>query len=150
MASIDDYVKGCVSKYGLFVFEIKQFYSDELIARAEFVERFQVQHGIYKGYLFWGQHLAVDNGFEPHGFGIMIHESKKQMQLGCFKKGDEAGLQRIIQAQPATGRYFSQFTSLDKKLNGAAILEQADGTLEQGEYGNDRKVGVWQVKKPNG
>lgn len=42
VASIDDYVKDCISKYGLFAFEIKQFYSDELIAKAKFVERYRV------------------------------------------------------------------------------------------------------------
>lgn len=87
----------------------------------------------------------MKDGFKPHGLGIMIHESKKQLQLGCFKEGDESGLQRIIQAQPPSSRYFSQFTSLDKKLNGAAILEEADGTVEKGEYRNDQKVGVWNL-----
>ena len=61
------------------MFNIQQFMTDELIASSKFVEFLEIQSGPYKNKIFWGQHLDIDEKFEPHGFGILIDEKQKIM-----------------------------------------------------------------------
>lgn len=96
VAELDKYVEYCINKYRPFLFNIQVFLTDELIGSTKFVERHEVTTGQYKGHLFWGQHLDIDQKFEPHGFGILVHEQNKVLQLGTFKHGKEFGQQRII------------------------------------------------------
>lgn len=65
--------------------------ADELIGESFFVERYEVKAGQFKGKLYWGQHLDIDNTFEPHGFGILVDEESMVIQLGNFKHGKESG-----------------------------------------------------------
>lgn len=88
---LDRYVEYSIQKYRPFIFNIQQFMTDELIVSAKFVECYEVTSGQYKGKLFWGQHLDIDKKFEPHGFGILIDEDAKIMQMGTFKQGKENG-----------------------------------------------------------
>lgn len=91
VARLDPYVDYCVNKYRPFMFNIQQFLTDELIASSKFAEFYEVKTGPYKGKIFWGQHLDIDKKFEPHGFGILIDQELKVMQLGTFKQGKECG-----------------------------------------------------------
>ena len=85
VARLDPYVAYCNNKYRPFMFNIQQFLSDELIVSSKFVEFYVIKSGPYKGKLFWGQHLDIDNKFEPHGFGILVDEKLQIMQVGTFK-----------------------------------------------------------------
>lgn len=64
VASIDEYVDLCLKKYGPFVFNIKQFMGDELFCKVVFVERYKVETGQYKGYIYWGQLLESEDSFD--------------------------------------------------------------------------------------
>lgn len=72
------------------------------------------------------------------------------MQLGTFKQGKEVGQQRIIQSYPLKGRYITQFTSQQGRLNGPALIERADGRVEIGSYKNDKQYGVWRYRLIDG
>lgn len=132
------------------MFNIKQFLDDELIVSSKFVEFYKIPTGPYKNKLFWGQHLDIDKKFEPHGFGLLVDEKLKIIQLGTFKQGKESGQQRLIQCLPLKSRYFTQFTSQLGRLNGPALIERADGRVEIGNYVNDKKEGLWKNKYLNG
>jgi len=150
VAELDRYVEHCIIKYKPFMFNIQVFLTDELIGSAKFVERLEVTAGQYKGHLFWGQHLDIDQKFEPHGFGILVDEKNKILQLGTFKQGKEFGQQRIIQSYPLKSRYFTQFTSQQGVLHGPALIERADGRVEIGTYKRDRQDGVWRYRLIDG
>jgi hypothetical protein len=51
----------------------------------KFVKRFEVKKGTFKGNLFWGHHLDIDDRFEPHGFGILVDEKNKAFHFGHFR-----------------------------------------------------------------
>ena len=70
------------------------------------MEGYEIKKGKYKGKLYWGQHLDIDeSSFEPHGFGILIHEEERSIQLGTFKQGKETGQQRQVQSYPRKSRF---------------------------------------------
>lgn len=94
--------------------------------------------------------MDIDKKFEPHGFGILIDEEAKIMQLGTFKQGKETGQQRLIQSYPIKQRYFTQFTSNMGELEGPALIERADGRVEVGNYHGDKQEGLWKYKYLNG
>ena len=115
------------------------------------MERFRVQNGNYKGFLFWGQHISGTPNFQPHGFAILIHEAHKQIQLGCFKQGIESGPQRIIQSlAPPHDPFFSQFVTLNHRLNGPCFFQSKDGSVESGDYKADRRDGKWILRDAEG
>ena len=88
--------------------------------------------------------------FIAHGFGLLVDQKNKILQLGTFKNGEEFGQQRVIQSFPLKSRYFTQFTSIDGKLNGPALIERADQRVEVGIYKNERQNGVWRYKYIDG
>jgi hypothetical protein len=57
-----------------------------------YTEAHLVEHGNFKGMLYWGQHLDIDKNFEPHGMGILVDIKNKIAQFGTFKHGQEFGL----------------------------------------------------------
>lgn len=60
------------------------------------------------------------------------------MQLGTFKNGLEHGQQRVIQSLPSSKRYFTQFTAINGKLNGPAMIDRSDQRIEIGNYKADK------------
>jgi hypothetical protein len=51
-------------------------------------EKFDVSSGQFKGYSYWGMHIPGDpQGFQPHGYGILINSKLKIFQVGTFKLG---------------------------------------------------------------
>jgi hypothetical protein len=55
-------------------------------------EKFDVSSGQFKGYSYWGMHIPGDpQGFQPHGYGILINSKLKIFQVGTFKLGQEHG-----------------------------------------------------------
>ena len=110
---------------------------DELIGQCQYVEQFYVNQGQFKGYHFWGQIIGEQTSFRPHGFGVLVDLRAKIMQLGTFKAGKEFGQQRIIASYPLKQRQITIFTILSQKINGPALIEKANGTVETGNYLND-------------
>ena len=45
---------------------------------------------------------------------------------------------------------YRQAVHVDGVLNGPAVLEKPDQTVEMGEYKNNRMDGIWRIRKPNG
>ena len=85
ISELDSYVFYCIQKYKPFNFNLDIFMEDELIMASKFVQRYEVKRGIFKGNLFWGHHLDIDDRFEPHGFGILVDEKNKAVHFGHFR-----------------------------------------------------------------
>lgn len=87
VSTLDKYVAYCLKKYKNFKYDIKNFADDQLLLQAMYTEAHFVENGHFNGMLFWGQHLAIDNKFEPHGMGILVDIKHKIIQFGTFKHG---------------------------------------------------------------
>ena len=146
----DKYVEYAIKKFKHYQYNIKLFMKDELIGQCYYVEQFYVNKGEFKGYHYWGQLFGDQKSFRPHGFGMLINLKDKILQMGTFKTGKEYGQQRIIQSYPLKERQITIFTVINAKLNGPALLEKANGTVETGSYLNDLQVGEWKHRFING
>lgn len=70
--------------------------------------------------------------------------------MGTFKDGKEFGQQRVIKSKPEHQRSFMQYTSENGILQGQALIERADTTVEAGSYLKNKQHGIWRIRLPNG
>lgn len=148
----DKYVGYIVKKYRPFQFNLKLFLDDAELARAAFSENVIVPAGKYAGRAFWGHHLPAQYTFLPHGFCIMIDRKRRVLQMGTFKDGKEFGQQRVVKSAPESRRdqqSFMQYTAVNDVMQGPALRETADGTVEVGVYNKNKRHGAWRTRNPD-
>ena len=82
----------------------------------------------------------------------VIDRKRRVLQMGTFKDGKEFGQQRVVKSAPAAHldqQAFAQYTAVNGVMQGPAMRETADGTVEVGLYHNNKRHGVWRTRKPD-